>query len=282
MLFISVTECSKGSIGGGGFADIYKGIFNEQRVALKRLRVFMMTEESRRPEMMKAFYHECLLWRNLSHKHILPILGIDNQLFNGSLCMVMPWMEHGNIRTVIDVMRNQGSKSPADLQLQVYHWMAEIVSGLAYLHEEGIAHGDVNILIDDSYHVHLADFGLAVFADGASNNYGSMRGGALRWLSPELIDPEELGLESSRPTYASDIYSFACLYTSQSPFFGMPDGTVLVRVLAGKRPKRPTFHGGVEMTDALWDILNRCWAQSASDRPLASEIVTLIDALDEY
>lgn len=161
----------------------------------------------------------------------------------------------------------------------------------------------MNVLIDSEWNAHLADFGLAVFADGASNNYGSMSGGAVRWLSPELIDPEQFGLQSSRPTYASDVYSFACLcievsiyphrrsdinpttsgfiqlYTSQSPFLGVSDGTVLVRVLSGVRPKRPTFHGGAEMSDALWSLVSRCWAQSPSDRPLTHELVNLIEAI---
>lgn len=35
-----------------------------------------------------------------------------------------------------------------------------------------------------------------------------MRGGATAWLSPELLDPD---VDEVRPTYASDIYSFACV-----------------------------------------------------------------------
>ncbi len=35
-----------------------------------------------------------------------------------------------------------------------------------------------------------------------------MRGGATGWLSPELLDPE---VDEVRPTYASDVYSFACV-----------------------------------------------------------------------
>lgn len=31
----------------------------------------------------------------------------------------------------------------------------------------------------------------------------------MRWLSPELIDPEEFNLERSRPSRESDVYSFA-------------------------------------------------------------------------
>lgn len=112
-----------------------------------------------------------------------------------------------------------------------YH---EIALGLEYLHSEGVVHGDLrgvstffeltvssqltnpvylqpNVLIDGNQGARLSDFGLAVFAEGASNNYGSTRGGNYRWLAPEIISAQREEFLSCRPTYASDIYSFSCL-----------------------------------------------------------------------
>lgn len=44
----------KDSIGGGGFADIYKGRYRQVPVALKRLRVFQTLEESKRESLRKV------------------------------------------------------------------------------------------------------------------------------------------------------------------------------------------------------------------------------------
>lgn len=66
------------------------------------------------------------------------------------------------------------------------------------------------------------------------------------------------------------------LYTSQSPFHGVSDGTAILRILNGKRPERPTFQGGPQMSDKLWSVVEQCWAQSPSDRPLSSELVELV------
>lgn len=67
------------------------------------------------------------------------------------------------------------------------------------------------MLVDDAGCIQLTDFGMSLIADATPHNYASIHGGgALRWRAPELIDPEEFQMTSSRPTYQSDVYAFAC------------------------------------------------------------------------
>ncbi|THH29984.1 hypothetical protein EUX98_g4198 [Antrodiella citrinella] len=280
-LFMLGVECqSLESTGFGGFADVFCGTHQGRKVALKRLRVFLMTDPSKRLQLQRDFYRESLLWRNLSHKHVLPLLGIDDKLFKQSFCMVLPWMEHGNIRHTMDDIRKNGTHTSLALFSRVEGWINEIALGLMYLHEEGIVHGDLrgaNILIDSDWTVKLADFGMSLFADTSSNSYGSVRGGCVRWLAPEIIDPESFGSQSSRPTYASDVYSFACtvieLYTAEAPFAGSSEVAVIGLALAGKRPQRPRFHSEQLMADGIWSLLESAWAHSLQDRPNADTIV---------
>lgn len=90
----------------------------------------------------------------------------------------------------------------------------EVALGLAYLHAEGIIHGDLhagNVLLDDHSNALLSDFGLSLVADASAYNYGSSHGGgASRWTAPELIDPDKFKMENVRPTTASDMFSLAC------------------------------------------------------------------------
>lgn len=51
--------------------------------------------------MAKALCREALIWLHLEHPHVLPFLGIDRTSFPGSLCMLSPWMLHGNIHDFI-------------------------------------------------------------------------------------------------------------------------------------------------------------------------------------
>jgi serine/threonine protein kinase len=100
--------------------------------------------------------------------------------------------------------------------------LLEIAQGLVYLHSQDIIHGDLrgaNILVDDNWHVRLADFGLAVFASATVATGSSHRGGSARWMSPELLSPQSCGLEKSQRTFASDVYSFACVCIEVRPIF---------------------------------------------------------------
>lgn len=45
---------------------------------------------------------------------------------------------------------------------------------------------------------------------------------SVRWLAPELLFPEELGLEISRRTKETDVYAFAMTMYEVSTFFDFP------------------------------------------------------------
>lgn len=68
-----------------------------------------------------------------------------------------------------------------------------------------------NVFIDDEWHVRLADFGLAGFADATFATHTSTHAGSIRWMAPELHEPELFHIDGLRRTKASDVYSFACV-----------------------------------------------------------------------
>ncbi|THH26666.1 hypothetical protein EUX98_g7522 [Antrodiella citrinella] len=200
--------------GSGGFADVYCGTYGEYKVALKRLRVYAQAAPSDKMKLKKGFYRESILWKNLVHDHIVPFLGVAEDVFeNGMICMILPWQEKGALRQYLKKLRSEGMNDE-QFTLAVDRWLYQTTRGLEYLHDEGIVHGDLhagNILVDENENACLTDFGMSLLTEATAYNYSSVHGGgALRWSAPELIDPEEFGLKSSRPTPASDVFSFAC------------------------------------------------------------------------
>ena len=126
-----------------------------------------------------------------------------------------------------------------------------------------------NILIDEAGKARLADFGLVKIISDPVNNLSSSsnsQGGTVRWMSPELICPEQFGLEESSPTKSSDCYAFAMvIYETiggNLPFYEHAKPAVYVKVAKGERPSR-----GAKFTDGLWAMLERCWVPEPSDRP---------------
>lgn len=73
-----------------------------------------------------------------------------------------------------------------------------------------------NILIDEHYHVKLADFGLADLVRAHTTNAVALDDPTARWTAPEvygLDSDSEVNPQGSEegPTFAGDIYSFACV-----------------------------------------------------------------------
>ncbi|KAJ7482316.1 kinase-like domain-containing protein, partial [Mycena galericulata] len=250
---------------GGGFGDIYRSTYDGKTVALKHVRTFQRDEEHRRLRLQ--FCREALVWQHLQHPYILPLIGIDRETFSPSLCMVSPWMEHG---TVLKYLKDHGHANVDKL-------LSEIAQGLQYLHSQNIVHGDLrgsNILVTPEWSACLADFGLTSLSDATTATHTSHRAGSIRWMAPELIDPERFGQRFLR-TPASDVYAFGCvcleLYTGRPPFAHLSETATLLRVINGDRPDRPS--DAPAMSDELWQHVNAYWAQDSAARPTANVVV---------
>ncbi|TDL19837.1 hypothetical protein BD410DRAFT_726733, partial [Rickenella mellea] len=77
----------------GGFADIFRGLWNDDSVALKRLRSHVDHLNAQ-----QALFREAFTWEHLDHPFILPFLGLDFVSFPTYLpCIVTPWMENGTV-----------------------------------------------------------------------------------------------------------------------------------------------------------------------------------------
>ena len=59
------------------------------------------------------------MWRSLRHKYVLPLLGVDDKIFQHAPCMVLPWMPHGNVRNVITSWKEPGDGDP----VRVHTWV---------------------------------------------------------------------------------------------------------------------------------------------------------------
>ena len=45
----------------------------------------------------QAFFREVALVRGIDHRHVCTIIGVDRNSLSGLTCVVLPWMDYGNV-----------------------------------------------------------------------------------------------------------------------------------------------------------------------------------------
>ncbi|CAL1693910.1 unnamed protein product [Somion occarium] len=254
----------------GKGSDVFISTTCRQKVAVKRLRYFLNLPESKRPEAQRDFLREALVWTQLRHPNILRLQSLDVTTYPNMPSMIFPWLENGNIVQA----RNRMGSTPDTAQLD--KWLLQVASGMAYLHDKKIVHGDLrgaNVLISDDMTAQVTDFGLITFARDCRDFY-PLSNAYQRWNSPELIDPPSSSASKTGRTPASDVFAFAFVctevYSGQQPFGECNLLQVHRKVLSGERPEMPTSPA---MSSNLWSLVEMCWSQTAGDRPTMIDVV---------
>ncbi|KAF9789390.1 kinase-like domain-containing protein [Thelephora terrestris] len=259
----------------GGFADVWKGEHQGRQVAVEVLKVY---SRSNIEKITSRFLWEVIAWKSLHHPNVLPLLGVTMDQTLSLFATTSEWMENGNINKFI---KNHQDANRFEL-------LNDVARGLVYMHSQSMIHGDlkgINILIDQDGHACLAGFSLlTIVSDPTSPTVSSSyRGGAgtTRWMSPELLDPDQYGIRDSRPTKESDAYALGMVIlevlSGRFPFSQFRDVVVMRMVLDGIRPERPNGPEGVWFTDDLWRLLASCWESQRERRPTIEAILEFLE-----
>ena len=142
----------------------------------------------------------------------------------------------------------------------------------------GLHNFKADILIDNSSHACLADFGsLTITSDELTITSSVPYGGAIRWTSPELLDPEGFGFTESCPTKESDCFALGMVVyevlSGQVPFRFSREFVAMQKIIEGLRPERPEGEIGMLFTDGIWDLVQLCWAHQPAGRISASDVL---------
>ncbi|PBK85265.1 kinase-like protein, partial [Armillaria gallica] len=208
---------------------------------------------------------EVVVWRQLRHPHILPLLGVNEDLFAPRFCLISPWMRHGNI---IEYLQDNPRAAHERLEL--------IADAIQWLHgfQPPVVHADIkgaNILISNDMHCSLADFGLAFVIETFNpRSSSSLRRGTVHWLAPEYL---VASLRTEAYITSRDMYAFGCtiveIYTGKPPFsFLMHDSAVIYKVLV-KQNQPPRPEADIFPSDDLWSLVLRCLSYDPTKRPEA-------------
>ncbi|KAA3468006.1 Serine/threonine-protein kinase sepA [Gossypium australe] len=238
-------------IGKGAYGRVYKGLDleNGDFVAIKQVSLENIAQE------------DLNIIMNLNHKNIVKYLGSSKT--KAHLHIILEYVENGSLANIIKP--NKFGPFPESL---VAVYIAQVLEGLVYLHEQGVIHRDIkgaNILTTKEGLVKLADFGVATKLTEADVNTHSVVGTPY-WMAPEVI-------EMSGVCAASDIWSVGCtvieLLTCVPPYYDLQPMPALFRIVQDEHPPIPD-----SLSPDITDFLRQCFKKDARQRPDAKTLLS--------
>jgi tRNA A-37 threonylcarbamoyl transferase component Bud32 len=254
-------------IGQGGMGVVY--VANDARLKRKVALKLMAPELASDERFRERFVRESELAMSLEHANVVPIYDAGEA--DGRLYLAMRRVEGSDLRALL---RNAGALAPP----RAVAIARQIAHALDAAHAKGLVHRDVkpsNVLLDESEHVYLADFGLTrrQSEDGAQPGDGRSLG------TPAYLAPEQL--EGGPIDGRADVYSLGCLLyeclTGEPPFGGKSRLEVAWAHLEDEPPRASERNSALPA--AIDDVIRKAMAKHPDDRyATCAELVAAAEA----
>ena len=241
-------------LGKGNSSLVYLGMNTStgKFIAIKEFDLTLKFKNITKDELNLILMHETRILKKLKHDNIIDYYGYFLQ--NDKLQLLLEYVTQGSI---FDMIKLYGI-FPDTL---IINFSIEILQGLLYLHNLKIIHRDIkssNLLVTDSGHCKLSDFGYAV-SEKQSKSFSvdenwlkeTNHQSSVYWMAPEVVS-------SLHYSPASDIWSFCCVVlemaTGKLPWGSMGQIEALFKI--GKMQSPPFSDLNPKLQDLLQNGLN--------------------------
>jgi mitogen-activated protein kinase kinase kinase len=225
-------------IGKGTFGRVYLGMnaTTGEFLAVKEVEVnpkAAQGDKKKMQELVAALDQEIDTMQHLDHVNIVQYLGCERK--ETSISIFLEYISGGSIGSCL---RKHGKfEEPVVASLT-----RQTLSGLAYLHREGILHRDLkadNILLDLDGTAKISDFGISKKTDNIYGNdkTNSMQGSVF-WMAPEVIRSQGEGYSAK-----VDIWSLGCvvleMFCGRRPWSKEEAVGAIYKIANGETPPIP-------------------------------------------
>jgi beta-lactam-binding protein with PASTA domain/predicted Ser/Thr protein kinase len=251
-------------LGSGGMADVFLGEDEQlgRKVALKLLHRRFAED----PGFVERFRREAQSAAGLQHPNIVSVY--DRGAFDGTYYIAMEYVPGRSLKQLI---RPEAPIEPVraiDITIQ-------ILKAARFAHRHGVIHRDLkphNVIIDDSEHVKVTDFGIARAGASDMTETGSIMGTA-QYLSPEQAQGHAVSASSDLYSVGVVLYE---LLTGRVPFDADSAVTIALKHVS-EAPTAPTLINP-RIPPNLAHVVMWTLNKNAADRPkTADELIAALE-----
>jgi mitogen-activated protein kinase kinase kinase len=258
-------------IGKGTYGRVYLGMnaTTGEFLAVKEVEVNAKAaggDRNKMKELVAALDQEIDTMQYLDHVNIVQYLGCERK--ETSISIFLEYISGGSIGSCL---RKHGKfEEPVVSSLT-----RQTLSGLAYLHREGILHRDLkadNILLDVDGTCKISDFGISKKTDDIyGNDKSNSMQGSVFWMAPEVIRSQAEGYSAK-----VDIWALGCvvleMFAGRRPWNKEEAVGAIYKIANGEIPPIADEVREAISPYALGFMLD-CFTVDPSDRPTAERLL---------
>merc|ERR1712000_236523 len=259
-------------VGGGTFGNVYAAM-NLDSGHLMAVKEIRLQDPKLIPTIAEQIREEMGVLEVLDHPNVVSYYGIE--VHRDRVYIFMEFCSGGSLANLLEHGRIEDEQV-----IMVY--ALQLLEGLVYLHESGIAHRDIkpeNILLDHNGIIKYVDFGAAkviarqgrtLAADLHATKPNKSMTGTPMYMSPEVIKGENPGRAG-----AVDIWSLGCVIlemaTGRRPWANLDnEWAIMYNIAQGNPPQLPAQD---HLSASGIDFLRRCFIRDPKHRSSAVELL---------
>jgi serine/threonine-protein kinase len=239
-------------LGTGGMADVFcaEDLQLGRNIALKLLHRRFAED----PGFVERFRREAQAAAGLQHPNVVSVY--DRGAYGGTYYIAMEYLPG---RTLKQVIRDEAPLDP----LRAIELAIQILKAARFAHRRGVIHRDLkphNVMVDESDHAKVTDFGIARAGASDMTETGSIMGTA-QYLSPEQA--QGMAVSESSDLYSGAVVLYEML-TGRVPFERDTEVAKLFAHVSSPVPSiredRPDLPEGVD------EVIRRAMAKAPEER----------------
>src|SRR2546425_2484236 len=240
-------------------------------VALKTIAFSFPLGPGEEEEFLQRFYHEAQVSGRLNHPNIVTIYDVGERGAGGDAYIAMEFVTGTNLH---DLLAGGGRLPLA----QVADVVEKLAQALDYAHDNGVVHRDIkpaNILLTESGHPKILDFGIARLAAGGLTRPGKFFG-TPNYMSPEQVTGAQVDGRTDQFSLGVILYQ---LLTGEKPFVGDSVTAISYQVVNLDPPPPSKLHPALR--PPFDRIVRKVLSKGVTDRyarcaDLAADLLTAV------